>query len=565
VILPNVALAYDPDGYVESTRPKPGGAAGLMGRQVAGQAFLNAYLSHGHWETLAAVVRARAEAEPLVEFCKRHPSSIPKRRRLKIIEEAAFLLGSNPDESIRVLHAPCPPSARYAWARHSRSAKPFAISGITHTLSTPTAMAALGDLVVAPFESYDALICTSRAVVQTVRAVADAMADYLRERFGGEPKLKARLELIPLGVDVERFRPATAKERENSRQRFRITNDEVAVLCVGRLSHHAKAHPYPVFHAVEEAARRTGKRVHLAFAGWASNRAVMSQYQASAKLFAPSVRVSFLNGQDAQVRATVWAAADLFVSLPDNVQETFGLVVTEAMASGLPVVASDWNGYRDLIVDGETGFLVPTQLVRNANVGSTSRLLFGGVNYDHFLAECSQATVVDLAAAAEAMTRLVADEPLRRQLGAAGRNRAVVEFSWQSVIGKYERLWKEQAEELDRHRGIVPKGPVVYPPVEQSFAAYPTTWLDDHSRVWTGLEAVRRLPAFLKLPLTNLEAQRRCSDSEVLASLLNSAVDSRTVGEISNALVQRGIAPETAAATVAWLLKYGLLVTSAGE
>ena len=41
------------------------------------------------------------------------------------------------------------------------------------------------------------------------------------------------------------------------------------------------------------------------------------------------------------------AIPDIFVSLSDNIQETFGLTPLEGMASGLPVVATDWNGYRD--------------------------------------------------------------------------------------------------------------------------------------------------------------------------------------------------------------------------
>ena len=59
-----------------------------------------------------------------------------------------------------------------------------------------------------------------------------------------------------------------------------------------------------------------------------------------------------------------FGAADLFVTVSDNLQETYGLTVIEAMASGLPVVAAGWNGYQETVRHGETGFLVPTHMVR---------------------------------------------------------------------------------------------------------------------------------------------------------------------------------------------------------
>ena len=142
------------------------------------------------------------------------------------------------------------------------------------------------------------------------------------------------------------------------------------------------------------------------------------------------MRTSLVDGRDPGTRRLVWHAADLFVSPSDNIQETFGLAVLEAMASGLPVVASDWDGYRDLVVDGETGFLVPTAMVEGATAGATARLLTGELTYDHFLAECSQATVVDVPAMGAAVARLVGDESLRRRMGEAGRRRAREHFAW---------------------------------------------------------------------------------------------------------------------------------------
>ena len=88
-----------------------------------------------------------------------------------------------------------------------------------------------------------------------------------------------------------------------------------------------------------------------------------------------SIPVSIVNGMDPELRFGVWQAADVFTSLSDSIQETFGLVILEAMASGLPVVASDWDGYRDLVIDGVTGFLVPTYMVRGATEDATARLL----------------------------------------------------------------------------------------------------------------------------------------------------------------------------------------------
>ena len=54
------------------------------------------------------------------------------------------------------------------------------------------------------------------------------------------------------------------------------------------------------------------------------------------------------------------ASSDIFISLSDNFQETFGITPLEGMASGLPVVVSDWDGYRDTVRDQIDGFTIPT-------------------------------------------------------------------------------------------------------------------------------------------------------------------------------------------------------------
>src|SRR5450432_2615734 len=175
------ALFFDPDAYTEAhaRTGTPTGPAGLMGRQVAGKEFLDAYLSHARSDTLTAVVRAQQRGDVLQKICNEHPSSRDRQRRLRIVGESDFLpVFSAPNPPADVLYFPCPPDTKYAWGRQGSGAR-FAISGVTHTLSSASAAHSLCDLLTAPFESFDALICTSKAVVEMVRAVTGAYADYL--------------------------------------------------------------------------------------------------------------------------------------------------------------------------------------------------------------------------------------------------------------------------------------------------------------------------------------------------------------------------------------------------
>jgi glycosyltransferase involved in cell wall biosynthesis len=562
---PNVALVYDDDAYIEG-----GGAApGLMGRQVAGRSFLDAYLGHGTFSELTALVHTRASASSLVQTWRDHPAIRPGSRTLRIIERQAFHRSFFPTPPATVIHAPQPPDPNLAWARQQAEPHAFALSGVTHTLCSPEAVALLRSLVTAPFQPYDALICTSRAVRAMVREVTGCYEDYLRARLGvatgcaSTPPSTARLEIIPLGVDPDRFRPASPDERTAARRSLGLTDEDLAILYVGRLSHHAKAHPFPTFRGAAEAARASGRAVHLILAGWAAHPAVRDAFLDGARTFAPDVRTSLVDARAEPARREVWHAADLFVSPSDNIQETFGLAVLEAMASGLPVVASDWDGYRDLVEDGVTGFLVPTAMVEGATTTATARLLMGELTYDQFLAECSQATTVATPAMAAALAQLAGDQALRHRMGAAGRRRAREQFAWPRIIGAYEQLWCDLDAQRRARAGVESSprrdtaGPAAYPAPERTFAGYPTRRLDGPDRLAPAPGAGDALESLLAMPLTHHAPGRRVADAALLRAALAAAPCS--VDDLDRFWSRSGIEPGRGRATLAWMLKYDLL------
>ena len=211
-------------------------------------------------------------------------------------------------------------------------------------------MDGLAELITAPAQPWDALICTSAAVKDNVLRVLQAQMEYLRDRLGAVRFPLPLLPVIPLGLHAEDF-AFTPQERVQARKALNIDDDALVVLFVGRLTFHAKAHPLAMYQALERAAALSGKSVTLIECGWPPNPQVGKAYADAAKLACPNVRVVTLDGLEAAARHTAWAGADVFCSLADNIQETFGITPIEAMAARLPVVVSDWDGYKDTVRD----------------------------------------------------------------------------------------------------------------------------------------------------------------------------------------------------------------------
>jgi glycosyltransferase involved in cell wall biosynthesis len=408
----------------------------LMGRQAAGHGFLR------------AAIQARGDTA-MRGLSSTRPSSEGFTQIVGAIDPAAPVECFGYDQihrvgEVGVLYLADITVAMHARLRQRVGVGTFSLCGVTHTTASAGAMDEIVALLREPVMPWDALVCTTSAVVETVRRVHEAESEYLRWRFGGDIRLELpQLPIIPLGVHCADFE-ISADARASARQALGLDPETVTALFVGRLVFHAKAHPFPMYLGLQAAAERTGRPVALIMCGWAPNDPITQAFVTGAALFAPDVKTIFVEGRDLTLRDQAWAAADIFVSLSDNIQETFGLTPIEAMAAGLPVVATDWNGYRDTIRAGVDGYRVRTWSPSpGAGVPIARGHENGSLSYDHYCWAAAATTSVDLEELAQVLVELVENPDLRRRLGDAGRQHARERFDWAVVYSQYQDLWDD--------------------------------------------------------------------------------------------------------------------------
>lgn len=428
----NEVILFEPDGYVLDG-PK------LMGRQAAGNAFLRAAVAGRGSGPMRCMTPSKASAEIFARLIK----------TLDAEATAEWVLPGRLDQlnAAGTLYVPGPTIGPASSLRLRAGPAAYSIVGITHTTASHGAMDSLAGLVTDPLMPWDALICTSSAVLETVRTVVAAERDYLAWRLGhrGAPP-EPKLPVIPLGVHTADFTFSDA-ERRAARAALNIAADEVVALFVGRLSYHAKAHPHAMYLGLERAAKASGKKLALVQCGWFANEPIASAFKEGAAKYAPSVKAIFTDGKSEAARRQSWAAADLFISLSDNVQETFGLTPIEAMAAGLPSIVTDWDGYKDTVRDGEDGFRIRTLM---PEPGHGARFAgaheAGEATYDHYCGLVCRTVSVDLDQLTQQIVEVVSDASLRQRLGHQARQRARAEFDWGQIYKCYRRLYDELAE-----------------------------------------------------------------------------------------------------------------------
>jgi glycogen synthase len=250
-------------------------------------------------------------------------------------------------------------------------------------------------------ESADAVIAVSRE-----------MRDDIVRHFRVPPD---RVHVIPNGIDVAEYRPVPTRARLD---RHGIDAGRPYVLFVGRISRQkglrhllrALGHLHPEIQLV-------------LCAGAADTPEVLREVEAAVRRAqAERGHVVWIREMvDRETAVELYSHAAVFCC--PSIYEPFGIINLEAMACETPVVASAVGGIPEVVVDGETGYLV--------RVEREDAPSFEPRDPERFARDL-----------ADRLSALLADPPLRKQMGARGRQRAETFFSWGTVAERVLALYR---------------------------------------------------------------------------------------------------------------------------
>ncbi|MBV9576411.1 MAG: glycosyltransferase family 4 protein, partial [Gammaproteobacteria bacterium] len=348
-----MSLYYRPSDYDASM-------SRIYGRVSANANLLSGLIQYGRRPSLSFYVEENAHFEDIKQ---RFKWSLQAAKKIiqPIFHGDVFSL-----KQASLYVSTDPMLAQSAWVRSVLAPTAYSLCGLTHSISSYLLLEEIAKLILAPIMPWDTIICTSHAVKNALEILLQQWVEYLKKYRQLDYQFPLQLPVIPLGIHVNEVSCLEKKEylRKKFRATWNIKANDFVVLFYGRLSYYEKSHPAAMYLVLEELAKRIKNtdKIYYIQAGWFPEKKDFAQYKKLMRELSPSIKPIFLLDPDHAAKLAMWSGADVFVSLVDNIQETFGLTPLEAMANELPVVVTDWDGYKETVRDGVDGFRIPSLL-----------------------------------------------------------------------------------------------------------------------------------------------------------------------------------------------------------
>lgn len=527
----------------------PPGANLVLGADVAIQGLFRAMLEH------AACARFQFFCDPrLASFARdKLAAAIGATRPTPhlVVRSVNELADAIERGELRAFHTPRLSVGPVFRLRSAYARRAFPITLLNHSFSYRRMLHdTFLRLLVADVRPYDSLICSSNAAKRALTTLLEHVAETFDAQHGTRLEFRGRMDVIPLGVDTQLWHP---RDRDPLRAQLHLPREATIVLYLGRFSTADKADLLPLLDVFARLARDLGdEELCLILAGTdRTGFGPVLEARAAELGVGDDVRIVV----DPTTPHLLMAASDIFVSPADNIQEAFGLTPVEAMASGVPQIVADWSGYRESVVDGQTGFTIPTlwaecddDLIINSATLSSGYL-------DHLA--LAQSVAVDPQVMYTRLRELICNHELRRAMGEASRKRAVERYSWSVVVGQYDALW----DELDARAASDERAPTIEhrytdPPFARAFGHFATRLLSDDVRL-TVTDAGTAITDHAGLPARH--PADASADTLALGALRRLAAGTVQLGALSTAVArEHDCNPARARRSVLWLLKRDL-------
>src|SRR5260370_3747774 len=185
---PNAAIYFAREAF--DTR-----RARLMGRHAAGEGFLRGFVRHGGIDRLYCYTGSEAEHGEFAARAQAHGATVP----------TSWIPFAEPQRLREpgCLFYPTVGIDQFAWPRPRHDQQAYSLVGPTHTIVTGAGIEVIANWLIAPVQTWDAVICTSRAVREVVNRVLEAQTVYLESRLGPERLRLPQLQVITLRHDSE--------------------------------------------------------------------------------------------------------------------------------------------------------------------------------------------------------------------------------------------------------------------------------------------------------------------------------------------------------------------------
>ena len=441
----NGLIASFEGNEIESKKERQPSNVAFGGLPIAEREFVDALWNYGAYDEYCVLINDAARKAGIEDDLGSRANGRLTVRSVNELHAATF------DQVIVHSAFSNPVTAIATRERFFTSAAPihFFLSGLCDLATVIPSV----QMLFAAGKTYDCITPLSCSNQLTAEKIFSHFTRYYESEWNVRRIFPGRFTKARLGVNIHKFRH-DHQARETLRKRFGIGEQTVVFLYLGRLGASYKADLFPLVRLFYDEFIATGQDAHLLLAGYDDGAAVALSSLITA--LHACERIKIVSDVNALQKKWLYSLADVFVSPSDNIQEAFGLTLIEAMAAGLPVIASDWDGYKESIKDSVTGFLVKTKW--NADVNRAAQA--GGVlnQMDRHLLY-AQNLCIDVREMRRVM-RLLASEPnLRRRMGEEA-SRAASLFDWSRMVAALEEEWDESLRIAQHERRKQKNAPV---------------------------------------------------------------------------------------------------------